>query len=165
MLRYLIALLIALLGCCWAALFYRPLNTYANNQLVSVLGDDFLSLRTYVQTQFPLSDVFIYNVPGALWVFGLTLLGWRLYLGSGRLHLSLFYVPLFISQFFELAQVLNWTDGTFDWLDLCWNFIGFFVGLAFCQLMPDEWRAGDGYWRYLLFFLVLCAAFGVDVLN
>lgn len=165
MLRYLIVLSFAVFSCFWTAIFYRPLNTHVNNLLVATFGEDFLSLRTTIQANFPLSDTLIYNVPGAMWIFGLSLLGWRLYLGTGVVKIHLFYVALFIGQFFELIQAFQLTDGTFDWYDLGWNFIGFFAALAFCRLMPDHWRAGKGHWRYILFFVVFVAAFGVDVLS
>lgn len=161
MLRYLIALSVAVVGCCWTALFYRPLNTYLNHQLATAFGEDFLLLRAYIQGSLPLSDVLVYNVPGALWIFGLSLLGWRLFIA----RIPLFYVGLVTGQLFEVLQLLQLTDGTFDVLDVLWNFGGFLVALVFCKSMPHDWRTERGMWRYVLFFVVLFAAFGVDVLG
>ncbi|MEL6355635.1 MAG: hypothetical protein AAFQ37_01760 [Bacteroidota bacterium] len=84
MIRYTTALVLSVFACAWVALFYRPTNTYLNKLLLTWLGEDFLQLRLEVQSVFPLSELLIYTVPGALWVFGGALLGWRLRLAFGR---------------------------------------------------------------------------------
>lgn len=164
MLRYILALATAVFGCGWVALFYRPINTYLNSWLLSWLGDDFLQLRHSIQAVIPLSDMAIYTIPGALWVFGLSLLGWRLRITFRQHKLHLFYLSPIIGLGFELIQFMEWSDGTFDPLDALWVSIGFGLAFFIChRVLPGHWREQPGRWRYVLFFLVLFAAFGVDV--
>lgn len=163
MLRYLVAIFICVFLCVWIALFYRPTNTYLSFQMLNWFNGDFLVWRSQVQSTIPLTPALIYNLPGALWVFTLSLLGWRLRLRLGKWRFSLFPLGLLVGLLFECVQYVGMTDGTADYLDLFWNTSGFLAAWGFGSLMPNDWRAEPGYWRYVLFFVVFFAAFVVDV--
>lgn len=158
--RFLIALILPILFCGFVILCYRPENTYLNTLLSELDTGWFSELRLWWQAHVPLADFLVYSLPGGLWVFVLSLLGWRLYLGP----FNLFWLGLFFGLGFELTQLLGITDGTFDVLDLIAVLIGFTLA-RYCTIywLPDEWRAEQGRWRYAAFFFVFFAAYGADV--
>lgn len=160
--KFLIALLPPLLFCGLVTLAYRPLNTYWNRLAAAGGGADFSNLRAWWQSQVPLTDFLVYSLPGGLWVFVLSLLGWRLRVGGVHLH----YLGLAFGLGFEFTQILGWTDGVFDWLDLLAVGLGF-GGAILCERywLPAGFRRNPGVWRYVLYWLVFAAAFGADVLS
>jgi len=164
MIRYTTALVLSVCACAWIAVFYRPTNTYLNKLLLGWIGVGFLDIRETIQITLPLGDLLVYTFPGAFWVFGGSLLGWRLRLGIGHRKIHLFYLPIIFGVGFEFTQFTGITDGTFDWLDLLFVLLAFGFAVLFCRfILPDTWRANPGRWRYVLFFIVLLGAYSADV--
>lgn len=160
--RFLIALGLPVLFCGLVILFYRPENTYLNTLLLGVSTESFGQLRSWWQMELALPAFMVYSLPGGLWVFVLSLLGWRLYLAG----FHLFWLGLIFGLGFEFTQLFGITDGTYDVQDLLAVLIGF--GLArYCtsNWLPVEWRSEPGYWRYVAFFTIFFAAYGADVLG
>lgn len=98
-------------------LLYRPDDILINSYLLHAFPR-LTELKLYVNESLPLNDFFVYNFPSGLWIFSLTVLlkNLRLTLFSYQLHLSV--LPLLLGLSLELLQLVNITDGTFDFLDV-----------------------------------------------
>jgi hypothetical protein len=106
---------------------YRTPDTRIN-EVIYCLYPKFVDISQTCRQQLPLSDTFIYQFPGGLWLFSATLATLGLNIYWSRHRLPLHYLPLaygFLLEYLQYAQV---TDGTFDAYDLCYYFI--FWGLA-----------------------------------
>ncbi len=102
-------------------LIYRSPDTLIN-QIFNQLYPNSLALFLQYRLAFPFPDTLIYQLPGGLWTFSATLATFRLRLSVGRYWLPLYYFPLAYCILLECLQYLHVTDGTFDIVDLCYDF-------------------------------------------
>ncbi len=100
-------------------LFYRTEKTVINELFLSVIPfDRFTALRKSMTASLPLNELIIYSLPEGLWVFCISLTSRSLFVNIGRREISLLFVPLIFSVGLELFQLLNLTNGRFDFWDI-----------------------------------------------
>ncbi|MFT5778440.1 MAG: hypothetical protein ACI837_001396 [Crocinitomicaceae bacterium] len=111
--------LAALLGsiCFLIYLLYRPEEIVLNQHIFSSFPSLY-SLKLSINDAIPLNDFLIYNFPAGLWVLALTVLldNFRLTLLSYKIRLA--YLPITLGIVIELFQLFNFTNGTYDSLDI-----------------------------------------------
>jgi hypothetical protein len=96
---------------------YRD-NTIIFNQILSTFnGDNLLNKRDLVAT-FPLPNWAVYSLPGGIWVFVLTSLLSQNRICIQKVRIPLDYLPITYGVVLEFVQLLEFTDGTFDFVDL-----------------------------------------------
>lgn len=132
MCKYKIGVIAPLIMSLFIYTFYRAEETNVNLLLKYVFHSDFQSIRVHVTQAIPLHSVVIYNLPGALWVFSVTLLVQNLFLRIKHRKIYLIYFPILFVLLLEISQLLRITDGTFDLLDIVIS--SFFLAIGFCLL-------------------------------
>lgn len=122
-----------LLFCLFIYLFYRTEKTVVNQIAISLFSfEGFTKLQHLVSSKLPLNRHVIYSLPEGLWVFCITLTSNFLFVKIGRHQISLLFVPLLFAIGLELFQLLNVTNGRFDYWDigfslLFWAVAAFFI--------------------------------------
>jgi hypothetical protein len=128
---WLIAL--ALLISLFIYVFYRTEKTVVNEILLLIVSPDkFLELRNNITSAIRLNEHIIYSLPEGLWVFCITLTSRRLFVKLAEHEFSLLFVPLMVSIGLELFQLLQFTNGRFDFWDigasvLFWSIANYWV--------------------------------------
>lgn len=110
---------LALLTSLFIYLFYRTRKTVVNELTGSLLSNDtFTNLRSWFSESLPLHDLIRFSLPGALWVFCMTILSNGLYLEFRRNRIPLVAMPLLFALGLEFFQLFHLTRGTFDLWDI-----------------------------------------------
>lgn len=130
---------ISLLFCLFIYLFYRTEKTVITQLFISIVSfDEFAEMRRSVANTFPLNKLIIYTLPEGLWVFCITLTSRTLFIKIGAHEISLFFAPLVASIGLELFQLLQLTQGRFDFLDVTVSII--FWAIAMYMMRPKPVR-------------------------
>jgi hypothetical protein len=136
---------------------YRD-NTIIFNQILSTFnGDNLLNKRELVST-FPLPNWAIYSLPGGIWVFVLTSLLSHNHICIQKERISLDYLPITYGIVLEFVQLLEFTDGTFDFVDLVFNLGSGFIALVIHknqQSLALNWQTSSARLILISGFLVL----------
>ncbi len=100
-------------------LFYRTEKTVINELFVSIISfDKYVELRNSIANTLPLNEHIIYSLPEGLWVFCITLTSKFLFLKIGHSEIGCVFIPLIFSIVLEFFQLLNLTNGRFDFWDI-----------------------------------------------
>ena len=100
-------------------LFYRTEKTVINELFVSIISlDKYVELRNSIANTLPLNEHIIYSLPEGLWVFCITLTSKFLFLKIGHREIGCVFIPLIFSIGLEFFQLLNLTNGRFDFWDI-----------------------------------------------
>lgn len=109
----------ALLVSLFIYVFYRTEKTVVNEILLNVVSPtDFLILRNYITSALPLNEHIIYSLPEGLWVFCITVTSKGLFITYSGRKFTLVFVPLIFSIGLELFQLMQFTNGRFDFWDI-----------------------------------------------
>lgn len=99
--------------------FYRTEKTLVNELALKFISpESFLSVRRFIADLLPLSKPVIYSLPEGLWVFCITLTSRRFYIRLNNYHFSCIFFPLVFCIGLEIFQLIGWTNGRFDFLDI-----------------------------------------------
>ena len=113
-------------------LFYRTEKTVVNELLIQLISmQSYSALREEVNGFLPLNELIIYSLPEGLWVFCITLTSRSFYLQLLNRQIQGVLVPLVFCIGMEMLQLLNFTKGRFDFMDiwlslLCWIIANYF---------------------------------------
>ena len=94
--------------------------------LACISYETFTSIKQAVCTAIPLKEYFIFSLPEGLWIFCTTITSSFFYLELGGKKYSLNFLPVMIAVIMELLQLLRFTNGRFDPMDLIFS-IGFWM--------------------------------------
>ncbi len=133
--------------------------------MLSLFGESFLLGREAVQAFSPLSDFWVYNLPGACWIALLTWLGLQVGSGGRFLSFPIYLLPFAVGQGMELTQALGISNGTYDPMDVLANTLGFVLAtvcFAYRQPTPNKRFMYAKRWQILTFLIVFLSAFSVD---
>jgi hypothetical protein len=109
--------------------FYRTQNTIINELFIYIFSaESYMALRKSITNAFPLNGYIIYSLPEGLWVFCVTLTSRSLYVKTGSREITLILVPLIFAIGLELLQLMHFTNGRFDAMDIWVSLI--FWGIA-----------------------------------
>ena len=121
-----VALLISLL----IYLFYRTENTLVTLMFIKLISlDNYLMIREYVLKTLPLHPIIIYSLPEGLWVFCITLTSKSHYINLFRWRLSGVFIPLIFCLVLEIFQLLQITNGKFDFMDILTCVVFWILGI------------------------------------
>ena len=100
-------------------LFYRTEKTVINELSIQILSiHTYAAWRQAVTDLLPLSKPIIFSLPEGLWVFCITLTSKHFYIQLKNRQLPCVFFPLIFSIGLEVFQLLQWTKGRFDFLDI-----------------------------------------------
>ena len=110
-------------------LFYRTEKTIINELLIQLISvEKYSDIKTYISSLIPLKEFEIYSLPQGLWVFCTALTSKHFYLKFFDQKINLSYLPIVLAVVIELIQLLHWTDGRFDPIDLLFSVIFWVFG-------------------------------------
>lgn len=117
--KYIPLLAAALLLSLFIYVFYRTEKTIINQLFISLFHKEtYIFLKSQVTFYLPLPDFVIYSLPEGLWVFCITLTSNSFYLEVRKRKWDLIFVPILLALFMEIFQLLHFTNGRFDWMDI-----------------------------------------------
>ena len=127
-----IIIIVPLLVSLFIYLFYRTEKTVINDLVIQIISiKNYATLRDAVTQVLPLSKLVIYSLPGGLWVFCITLTSMPFYIAVNTRKIQCTFIPLIFSIGLEVLQLLRFTNGTFDLLDIAisilfWSLANYF---------------------------------------
>lgn len=122
-------------------LFYRTEQTVVNDLAMRIFSTGgYSALRQHVTHLLPLNDFIIYSVPEGLWVFSVTLTSKAYYLKIGRLCLDGIMFPLIISIGLEILQLIQFTHGHFDFMDILASILGWAAARYLINYSPMKYN-------------------------
>ncbi len=103
-------------------LFYRTNQTVINQLFAIVFGVDvYLFLKSFFHANLKLPAQIIYSLPGALWVWVVSISSRDVFIEFKGAKISLVILPLIVALGFELFQYFHWINGHFDWWDVVYS--------------------------------------------
>lgn len=125
-------LAVSLLLSLFIYVFYRTEKTIINQLFISLFNKETYALvKARVTLSLPLPDFIIYSLPEGLWVFCITLTSSFFYLTVQKRKWDLIYVPILVALLLEICQLLHFTNGRFDWMDILLS-TGFWLLAILC---------------------------------
>lgn len=109
----------ALLVSLFIYLFYRTEKTVVNELLIRAISfDNYTTLKKAITGFLPLNELIIYSLPEGLWVFCITLTSTPFYIRQKTRQINCVVIPLVFCIGLELCQLLHFTRGRFDYIDI-----------------------------------------------
>lgn len=137
-------MLLALLVSAFIYLFYRTNFTAINQLFAFVFGEVFyFDLKSEIQANLILPSQIIYSLPGALWVWVISIASRDVFILMKDKRISLVFLPLIVAVGFELFQYFNWINGHFDWWDIIYA-LGFWL-LSFVSFNKQKRSFNETY--------------------
>lgn len=123
---------LSLLFSLFVYLFYRSEQTLVNEVFQFIFsGDVYFNLKANISENLILPKFLVFSLPEGLWVLAVTLASKNIYLGKHKYLVHVAILPIIIAIALEFFQLLNITNGTFDWLDIasaiCFWMLGYFL--------------------------------------
>jgi hypothetical protein len=115
-------------------------------------------MRRNINAAFPLNGFMIYSLPEGLWVLCITLTSKSMFLKIGRREISLFFAPLLASIGLELFQLLELTQGRFDWVDIGASIFFWVIATYAVQAIPTRESILNPFTKRSFIFL---ASYGI----
>lgn len=158
--KFNLGIYIPILYCVFICLFYR--SDYTN---INVIIHKFYNYDYNLSNTYYLSNVAIYNLPEAMWVFSLTLLTLNYKLRLKNITFSLSYIPLIYVWIAESLQLINITNGTFDLLDLLLSSLFWLIAYFLLQVNKNKINNTNlNYTNLKLFIILFSSALMADTL-
>lgn len=130
----LIHIILPLLICVYIYTFCRPSGIGVQELWTFILGETtFSQYHSIYQSTLAFSDWMIYSLPAALWTFSITLLGMLLDIDPKRRPWLVGLIPLSLTWGLELLQYFQFTDGTFDPMDIIAGWMGYAAALLYSK--------------------------------
>jgi len=149
-------ILAALLSCILIYIGYRPMDVGMCKVAIWGFGESAIDAFRHSLPQ-DLSPWIIYSLPAALWVYSaMTVLGLAVRKLEKRVKQVALATILILPVAMEFFQLVHWTDGTYDPVDLLFIFIGGAAAALTLVMIPS--RSGlriDWRWGMLFFLLIL----------
>jgi hypothetical protein len=130
--KHILLLVVSLFFCLFIYVFYRTEKTLVNQLFIALFSHETYSfLKAGVTSFLPLPDCFVFSLPEGLWVFCITVTSSFFYLEVRNRKINLVYVPIGMVIIMEIFQLLHFTNGRFDFMDVIFS-IGFWLLALFC---------------------------------
>lgn len=105
------------------------------------INEYIIKLRYGINLNKYLNDWIIYNSPAWIWSFSFTfLLGVVWQYKINRESIFFLLVPLLLGVISEILQLTGMIKGTFDFIDLIMNIIGWFSGLFLIRITNYKFK-------------------------
>jgi hypothetical protein len=137
--KYIPLIALSLFICLFIYLFYRTDKTLINRVFISLFSQEsYNTLKASIRQNLSLSPPVIYSLPEGLWVFCITITSRFFYITFGRFKIYLALIPLIVAVGLEICQLLHFTNGRFDFVDIGFSFLFWFVAYVFTDTDSKE---------------------------
>ncbi len=117
--KYYLIITVALLISLFIYVFYRTENTVVNQLFITIFSlEEYVNAKEMISKALPLNNFVVYSLPGALWVFCITLFSKYFYLPIGEIKINGVFIPIIWAIGLEFLQLLQITNGSFDIIDI-----------------------------------------------
>ncbi len=122
-------IIVSLLISLFIYLFYRTERTVVNEIVIHVISfETYALLKASVVRLLLLNDILIYSLPEGLWVFCITLTSKPYYVKLNNWRITCVLIPLIYSVGLEIFQLLHFTNGRFDFMDIWISILFWSIG-------------------------------------
>ena len=123
-------IIISLLISLFIYLFYRTDRTVVNEIIIRIISfDTYVALKESVINFLPLNKFIIYSLPEGLWIFCITLTSKPYYVKLFGRRINCLFIPLVFCISLEICQLLHFTNGRFDLMDIFISTLFWLVGV------------------------------------
>lgn len=137
--KYIPLIVLSLLISLFIYLFFRTEKTVINQIFISLFSKgSYHSLKASIHQVLPLQPALVYSLPEGLWVFCITITSRFFYISLGRTRLNLAFAPLVVAVGLELCQLLQITNGRFDFMDIAFSFLFWLAAYMFTDTYGKE---------------------------
>ena len=137
--KYIPLLAICLSACLFIYVFYRTEKTLVNYIATALLSKaGYEGIKEIIISILPLRNVIVYSLPEGLWVFCITITSSFFYIRIRNRELSLTLVPILMAVFMEVSQLIGFTNGRFDVMDILFSAVFWMSGLYITKNNPDK---------------------------
>ncbi len=120
---------------------FRTEKTLVNQLCIHFGGyTHFIEIRSVLMSLFNPPSFVKYSLPGALWVFAITLISKPVQFTYKTLQFPLVIVPLLWALGFELFQYWGCIRGVFDWADVLGSVLFWLLGIAIFPNFKSNWK-------------------------
>ena len=133
-------------------ILFRSDSTLVNQLFVVVFSTETLdSIRAVNLGKIGIQPFIIYSFPNALWIFSTTILSFNQSIRVMKCAIPLYTFPIIYCLLLELFQMLNFTNGTFDVIDVVASLV--FWALAIACMKIVDWQSIRASWmKGMVFF-------------
>ncbi|GAA4447793.1 hypothetical protein GCM10023189_04650 [Nibrella saemangeumensis] len=138
--RYYYFIIASLLVSLFIYLFYRTEKTVVNEIAIRIISfNSYVTVKKAIIRFLPLNEVVIYSLPEGLWVFCITLTSKPYYIQYKFRQINCVVIPLLFSVGLEMCQLLHFTNGRFDPIDIVVSlFFWLMATLSFNEKSSDK---------------------------
>ena len=130
---------ISLLVSLFIYLFYRTEKTVINEIAIHIISfNNYLFLRETITAFLPLNELMIYSLPEGLWIFCITLTSKPFYIQLNSRKIDGVFIPLIVCIALECFQLINLTNGRFDFFDIWISIVFWIVANYFFNHNPNR---------------------------
>ena len=140
--------------CTYTYAVLRPSDIGLQQLLRAFCGDSFDTYKTMCWVP-SVGEWVIYSMPAMLWTFSLSLLGVVLGIDRRRRCWLIALIPLGLTLGLEFLQYLDYTDGTYDPMDIVAGLLGYLLAIVFVSKYNKPALVYDGLFLRRLLFGVL----------
>ncbi|WP_290795994.1 hypothetical protein [Flavihumibacter sp. UBA7668] len=128
--QYRYAIGFSLLMSLYIYVIYRTDKTLVNQLIIALISwEKYSAMKSEVQTLLPLADWIIYSLPEGLWIFCISIISTYFFLEIKGRQFNLTPAPIIIAVVMEIFQLLQLSNGRFDWMDLILSFLFWFLAI------------------------------------
>lgn len=137
--KYLPLIAFSLFICLFIYLFFRTDKTVINQVFISLFSKEvYLQLKSIIHNTLPLHTSYIYSLPEGLWVFCITITSRFFYIRVWGKKVNLSLAPIAVAIGMELCQLLHILNGRFDFMDIGFSILFWFVAYKFTDTAEQE---------------------------
>lgn len=137
--KYTPLLAICLSICLFIYIFYRTEKTLVNYIAAALLSKaGYTGVKEIITSVIPLSDIIIYSLPEGLWVLCITITSSFFYIRVYNRKLALTILPMLMAVLMEVSQLIGFTNGRFDVMDILFSSVFWISGLYITKNNPDK---------------------------
>ena len=122
-------IVVSLLVSLFIYVFYRTDKTVVNEIIIRIISFDTYSvLKERVIRFLPLNNYVIYSLPEGLWIFCITVTSKPYYIKLMSWRINCVFIPLVYCIGLEICQLLHFTNGRFDVMDILISALFWLIG-------------------------------------
>lgn len=122
-------IVVSLLVSLFIYVFYRTDKTVVNEIIIRIISfDTYAVLKERVIRFLPLNNYVIYSLPEGLWIFCITVTSKPYYIKLMSWRINCVFIPLVYCIGLEICQLLHFTNGRFDVMDILISALFWLIG-------------------------------------
>jgi hypothetical protein len=133
--QYRYAIGLSLLLSLYIYVIYRTDKTLVNQLIIALISwEKYSAMKSELQTVLPLAEWIVYSLPEGLWIFCITISSTYFFLEVKGQQFNLTAAPILIAAVMEIFQLLQLSNGRFDWMDLILSFLFWLIAILLTRM-------------------------------